>query len=98
MRVVVRQEAIRIVAATARHPMDGEVAADAPIAGGNRFPGVVALASFAGALSHYLVRLEQGSELQVQAPSSGAQWGVGARVIVEWEPHECVALRGDPTA
>jgi ABC-type Fe3+/spermidine/putrescine transport system ATPase subunit len=98
VRVVVRQEAIRIVAAPASQQIAGEVAADAPIACGNRFPGAVALASFAGALSHYLVRLDHGSELQVQAPSSGAQWGVGARVIVEWEPHECVALRGDPTA
>ncbi|TWT09432.1 ABC transporter ATP-binding protein [Reyranella sp. CPCC 100927] len=70
-RVVVRQESVRLVRT--------------PTTAANSFAAIVVVASFAGAIAQYLVRLDDGIELHVQAPGARAGLGPGTAIIAEWD-------------
>ncbi|MCW5744931.1 MAG: ABC transporter ATP-binding protein [Alphaproteobacteria bacterium] len=69
--VVVRQENVRLVPAA--------TTAD------NSFAARIVVAAFAGATAQYVVRLDDGTELQVQVPGARADLGPGATVVAEWD-------------
>jgi ABC-type Fe3+/spermidine/putrescine transport system ATPase subunit len=77
-QVVVRQENIRLV--------------PAPSSAANSFAATVVVASFAGAVAQYLVRLDDGTELQVQAPGARAEVGPGTSVVAEWEAADATVV------
>ena len=77
-QVVVRQENVRLVPTSTLAP--------------NSFAAKVVVASFAGAIAQYLIRLDDGTELQVQAPGARANLGPGTPVIAEWDPADATVV------
>ncbi|HKU99534.1 MAG TPA: ABC transporter ATP-binding protein [Vineibacter sp.] len=77
-RVVVRQENVRLAAT--------------PTAAANSFTATVVVASFAGATAQYLVRLDSGIELHVQAPGARADLGPGTVVAAEWDATDATVV------
>ncbi|MGE0718875.1 MAG: ABC transporter ATP-binding protein [Alphaproteobacteria bacterium] len=79
VRIGLRHEAIRL----SRTP-----------AGGDGFPAEVVFAAFAGAGSQYVVRVDPGWELQVEAPSGEGVLARGDRVHASWRPQDVLVLPG----
>ncbi len=80
-QVVVRQENVRLVPTST-------LAA-------NSFAARVVVASFAGAIAQYLIRLDDGTELQVQVPGARADLAPGASVIAEWDAADATVVRDE---
>ncbi len=77
-RVVVRQESVRLV--------------KMPTTSANSFAATVVVASFAGAIAQYLVRLDNGIELHVQAPGARADLGPGTAIVAEWDATDATVV------
>ncbi len=75
--VVIRHEVIRI----ARSPLNA-----------NALAGAVVYEAFAGATSQYVVRLDAGPEVQVEAPREAERLARGTRVFVEWNPEDTLVM------
>ena len=58
----------------------------------NSFPGKVVVRAFAGASSQYLVKLDNGQELQIDRPREGEAIGEGAPVTVQWSPEDAIIV------
>jgi hypothetical protein len=43
-------------------------------------------------VAQYLVRLDNGTELQVQAPGARADLGPGTSVVAEWDPADATVV------
>jgi ABC-type Fe3+/spermidine/putrescine transport system ATPase subunit len=77
--LVLRQEHLRLAAG---HGGDGSIG----------LPGTVIVASFTGAASGYLVRLDLGREIQVSVAGERASHAPGAKVVVAWNPADAVLV------
>jgi ABC-type Fe3+/spermidine/putrescine transport system ATPase subunit len=77
-QVVLRQENVRLVPTST-------IAA-------NSFAAKVVVASFAGAIAQYLVRLDDGTELQVQVPGARADVPCGFPIIAEWDAADATVV------
>ncbi len=82
--LVLRQEHLRFLAADAAGGAIG-------------LPGTIVVASFTGAASSYLVRLDLGRDVQVSlagepAAQTPAAHAPGAKVFVAWEPADAVVV------
>jgi ABC-type Fe3+/spermidine/putrescine transport system ATPase subunit len=84
--VFIRQEAVRL--------------SRTPAAEGESLPGTIQLRSFSGAQVQYVIRLEAGAEIVVEAPSSGeaAALAVGDQVVVNLHPEDIIVLPRDGSA
>ncbi|MCC7275990.1 MAG: ABC transporter ATP-binding protein [Alphaproteobacteria bacterium] len=81
VRIGLRHEAIRL----SRSPVGGE----------NAFPATVVFAAFAGAGSQYVVRIDPGWELQVEAPSADGVLARGDAVHAQWRAEDVLVLPAD---
>jgi spermidine/putrescine ABC transporter ATP-binding subunit len=77
-RVVVRQENIRLVPAAT--------------SAANSLAARVVVAAFAGATAQYLIRLDDGTELQVQVAGTRADLPPGTAVVAEWDAADALVV------
>jgi ABC-type Fe3+/spermidine/putrescine transport system ATPase subunit len=77
-RVVVRQESVRLAAAAT--------------GAANSLAAKIVVSSFAGATAQYVLRLDDGSELQVQVPGTRAGLAPGTAVFAEWDAADAMVV------
>ena len=80
MRVALRHEKLRL----AMEPPPGATA----------LPAEIVLRAFAGSQSHYVLRLDSGTELQAEAPAR-PEWPEGTRLVAWFVPEDLILLPAD---